>query len=165
MKTGIIALSMVALLLSGCSGTSSVAKKEKKAANFEQTAALIESGSYQFTVRSASPTGGRTIQITSLYTMKAVEDRYEAYLPYFGRAYSADYGASGGISFDGKPEELKITRNEHKHMVSVDFSITNKTERYSVSLNVGASGFGTLVINSQTRTSISYTGQTGPLTD
>jgi len=165
MKTGFLALFSLVIILSGCSASSSTAKKEQKAADFERTAALIESGSYQFIIRSASPSGGRTIQISSLYTMKTIDGNYEAYLPYFGRAYSASYGEEGGISFNGEPEELKITRNENKYKISVSFNIRNASERYSVSLDVGASGFGSLVINSQKKQSISYSGQVDILKD
>ena len=47
MKTGIAAIITAAIFLSACSASSSTAKKENAAADFEQTASLIESGSYQ----------------------------------------------------------------------------------------------------------------------
>ena len=165
MKTGIIALITVAIVLSACSASSSAAKKEKAAADFEQTATLIESGSYQFTVRSATASGGKTIQITSLYTLSAKEGTYEAHLPYYGRAYSGAYGGSGGVEFEGVPEDLTITRKDNKNSISVAFTIQSETEKYNVNLEVGASGYGNLVINSQNRQTISYYGLTGALKD
>ncbi|MCK4879180.1 MAG: DUF4251 domain-containing protein [Bacteroidales bacterium] len=165
MKTGIIAFITATLILSGCSATSSTAKKEQAAANFEKTANLIESGNYKFTIRSASPAGGKTIQITSLYTLKAMEGNYKAYLPYFGRAYSGGYGESGGVEFNGEPENLKITRNDNKNKISVAFTIKSDTEQYKVNLQVGASGYGNLVISSQKRQTISYYGLTDGLKD
>jgi hypothetical protein len=164
-KTGIIALITVAIVLSACSASSSAAKKEKAAADFEQTATLIESGSYQFTVRSATASGGKTIQITSPYTLSAKEGTYEAHLPYYGRAYSAAYGGSGGVEFNGVPEDLTITRKDNKNSISVAFTINTGSERYTVNLEVGASGYGNLVINSQNRQTISYYGLTEALKD
>ena len=165
MKTGIIAFITAAIILSGCSATSSTSKKERAAADFEKTATLIESGNYQFTIRSASPSGGKTIQITSLYTLKAIEGNYEAYLPYFGRAYSGGYGESGGIEFNGEPENLKITRNDPKNKISVAFTIKSDKDQYKVNMEVGASGYGNLVISCQKRQTISYYGLTDGLKD
>ncbi|MEA3463195.1 MAG: DUF4251 domain-containing protein [Bacteroidota bacterium] len=165
MKPGIISLLIAAFILAGCSASSSTAKKEKAAADYENTAALIESGNYMFTIRSASPSGGRTIQITSHYALKAAEGTYEAYLPYFGRAYSGAYGDSGGIEFNGEPENLTITRDDNKMRISVNFAIQSEKDKYTVSLDVSSSGMGILVIASQKRQSISYAGQCGELKD
>jgi len=132
MKPGIISLIIAIFILSGCSSSSSLAKKEKAAADFEQTAALIESGNYMFTVRTASPSGGRTIQITSHYALKAADGKYEAYLPYFGRAYSGAYGDGGGIEFNGEPEDLQITRDDDKLSISVNFSIQSDKDKWVV---------------------------------
>ena len=125
-------------------------------------AALLESGNYVYTIQSISPTGGRTIQSTTPYTMKAVDGTYEASLPYFGRAYQANYGGNGGIEFSGTPENLEITRNSKKKNVLVTFSIAGSTDKYTVTLQVGSGGYGTLIINSQNRQSISYYGTVTP---
>jgi len=172
MKPGIIVIIVAALSLWGCSATSSTSgssrkevKKEQAAASFELTASLVESGNYQFAIRSATPSGGKTIQITSLYTMKASGGTYVAYLPYFGRAYTAGYGDGGGIEFNGEPENLKITRNDAENKIAVSFTIQSDKDLYKVDLEVTASGYGTLVISGQKQQTISYYGQTGELQD
>ena len=158
MKTITITLISAAIFLSACSASSSTAKKEKTAAEYALTASLIESGSYQFTIRSASPSGGKTIQITSLYTLTAKDGNYKAYLPYFGRAYSGGYGNSGGIEFNGEPEDLQVTRNENKSDISVSFTIQSEKDKYTVKLHVGSSGYGNLMISSPKRQTITYSG-------
>lgn len=165
MKPGILNFLLVAIIISGCSGSASMAKKEKAAAEFERTAALLESGSYMFSVRSASPAGGKTIQLTSPYSLEANDGNYEAYLPYFGRAYSASFGDSGGIEFNGAPENLQITRDDQKLSIAVSFTIQAEKDSYSVDLKVGPSGFGKLLINSKKQQSISYSGQAVELRD
>lgn len=159
MKKGIIGFLTMVLILSACSSSTNTAKSENKAADFERTAALIENGNYLFTVRSASPTGARTVQITSSYVMKAADGLYEALLPYFGRMYSGGYGEGGSIEFSGEPEDLQIERNDRKHKVTLRFSIKSNAENYEVKLSVGASGYGNLVISSTKRNTISYYGQ------
>ncbi len=171
-KTEIIAIITFALVLSACSASSSTtkndkkeAKKEKVSANFERTAALIESGSYQFAVRSATPSGGKTIQITSLYTLTAKEGNYEAHLPYFGRAYSGAYGDGGSVEFNGEPENLEITRKDDKNNIAVKFTIKSGSDQYTVNLEVGASGYGQLVISNPKKQPISYYGFASALKD
>lgn len=165
MKIGVIGLMSTVILLSACSSSSYTAKSEENAAGFEQTAALIESGNYQFTVRSASPSGGRTVQISYGYVMKATDGTYEAHLPYFGRSYSGAYGDGGSVEFEGEPEKLQITRKDSKNSIEVEFEIKSGTELYMVKLQVGGSGYGNLVISSQKRQTISYYGLTSALGD
>lgn len=165
MKPGIITFITAAIMLTSCSASSSATRKEKAAADFENTAALIEGGNYQFTIRSATPSGGKSIQITSLYTLEAREGTYQAHLPYFGRAYSGGYGDGGGIEFNDKPENLKVTRNADKNSISVAFTIAavDGNEKHDVTLIVGASGYGNLAITSQKRQTISYYGLSSEL--
>ncbi len=153
---------VLALLAAGCSSTQNTARSEQQAEELEKMAALLESGNYVYTIQSINPTGGRTIQSTTPYTMKAVDGNYEASLPYFGRAYQANYGGDGGIKFSGTPENLEITRNSKKKSVLVTFSIAGSTDKYTVTLQVGSGGYGTLIINSQNRQSISYYGTVTP---
>ena len=161
----ITALFFMVAILSACSSSSSARGSDTKAADFEQTAALIESGNFKFTVRSASPSGGRTVQITSSYVMKASEGTYEAYLPYFGRVYSGGYGDGGSVEFKGEPENLEITRNDKKKKISLKFSIKSASEKYDIKLEVSKSGYGNLVVSSPKRQVISYRGLVGGLED
>jgi hypothetical protein len=158
MKPNMLAALAVFLFLTGCSATSSSAKKEEQAARYEQTAALIEGGSYQYTVRSASPAGGRSIQITSTYTFDVKDGIYKAYLPYYGRAHSASYGGNGGVEFEGEPANLSLTRDDKKQNVTVKFQIKNKDETYDCLFVVTASGNATLTVTSSKRQVITYYG-------
>jgi len=165
MKTGILAIIVAAIILTACSASSSTAKKEKNTAEYAKTAALIESGNYQFAVRSATPSGGKTVQLTSSYTLEARDGTYDAYLPYYGRAYSASYGGDGAVEFSGNPEDLKITRYDDKNKISVAFTMKSDKDQNKVTLNIGATGFGNLVVTSQKRQTISYYGLTSALKD
>jgi len=161
MKTTLIVSITLSMILWGCSVTSST--PEQKAAGLDKMESLINSGNYEYTIRSASPSGGRTIQITSLYSMKAVDGKYQAYLPYFGRAYSAGYGDDGAVKFNGDPENLEIARNDKKKTVSVAFTIQTENDQYKVSLVINASGYGNMLITSDKRQAISYYGIAGEL--
>jgi len=165
MKARIKALLTMAVILSACSSLSSATGSDTIADDFERTAALIEGGNFQFTIRSASPSGGRTVQITSSYVMKASEGTYEAHLPYFGRVYSGGYGDGGSVEFKGEPEDLEINRNEKRQSISLKFSIRSASEKYDVKLEVSKSGYGNLVVSSPKRQTISYKGLVSALED
>ena len=139
-------------------GDKKTTKKEKRAAEFEITSALIEGGNFIFRIQSVSPSGGKTRSVTSPYSMKAANGVYEAYLPYIGRSYQADLGGNGGIEFYGEPSDLKITKKPEKFSLTLTFNIAHSSERYDVTLQVGSNGYGTLIITSQRRQTISYYG-------
>ncbi|MFH0756204.1 MAG: DUF4251 domain-containing protein [Bacteroidota bacterium] len=161
MKKAGISLLVLVLLTSG-SANLQAQKSEKKDEAFRQMTALIESGNYAFRIRSVNPTGGRTINPSSLYTMTAKEGAFKAHLPYFGRAYQASYAVDGGVVFDGEPENLEITTNERKRNVTVRFQINGDNDRYSAILSVSYSGYGNLTITSPRRQAISYYGPVSP---
>lgn len=158
MKSSVLPLFFSIIILSGCSASSSTAKQEKKAAQYEEMVALIDGGTFEFTVRSANPSGGQSVQITSSYTLEAKEGIYKAYLPYFGRSHNASYGGDGGVEFEGEPADLNITKNDEKKSISIKFNIKNKDERYDCNLLISSGGTGTLTVSSSKRTPISYYG-------
>ena len=141
----------------------SAQKANKKDEQFKEMTTLIESGRYEFSVQSVQPSGAKTIHTTSSYTLVSEDSIFKAYLPYFGRVYQTNYGGNGGIEFEGQPENLKITLNEKKRMVKVQFQIRGNGEKYELFLSAGSTGYGTLSINSQNRQPISYSGTIGPL--
>ena len=157
MKKLLIPLLALALILSGCKAPSSATRD----AQFEQMTALIEGGEFAYTVQSANPTGGKTVQITSSYTLEAKDGIFKAYLPYFGTAHIASYGGNGGVEFEGEPTNLKVDKNADKRTITISFNIKNKDESYGCSLVTGGSGYGTLTVTSSNRSTISYYGMVG----
>ena len=130
---------------------------------FREMTSLIESGRYLFTVQSVQPTGGESVLTNSSYTLEANDSIFKAYLPYYGRSYQASFSGDGGIEFEATPENLKITVNEKKRMIQIQFEISGKNDNFDLYLSAGYSGFGSLSINSQNRQPISYSGTIGPL--
>lgn len=138
-------------------------KTNKKDEQFKEMTTLIENGRYEFSVQSVQPTGANTIHSSSYYTLVANDSIFKADLPYFGRVYMTTYGSEGGIKFEGQAENLKITLNEKKRMIEIQFHIRGKNEKFEVFLSIGSSGFASLRINSQNRQPIAYSGTLGPL--
>ena len=155
MKTLLIPVLALALILSGCKASSSTARD----AQYDQMVALIDGGEFAYTVQSANPTSGQTVQITSSYTLEAKDGVYKAYLPYYGRSHNASYGGNGGVEFEGEPTDLKVEKNRDKRTITITFNIKNKDESYGCSLVAGGGGNGTLTVTSSKRSTISYYGK------
>ena len=66
----------------------------------QETAQAIEAKHYIFRAQTALPQTGAARQLTSSYDVTVRNDTVIAYLPYFGRAYSAAIGRTpSGIDF------------------------------------------------------------------
>ena len=75
-------------------------KTDKKAARIEKMTQLINSRNYIFIADNVSPARGGGRSLTCEYYLTVAKDSVIAFLPYFGRAYLADYsGYDGGIKF------------------------------------------------------------------
>ena len=75
-------------LLVGIPTLSAQSKKEKKEQKKEAVKKLIESENYKIDVNTAMPMRGRSIPLTSSYSLEIRNDSVISYLPYYGRAYS-----------------------------------------------------------------------------
>src|SRR5689334_12028310 len=67
--------------------------------NMTITADNLRSGHAIFKAQSVFPSSGGIINLTSEYDLKLSRDSIIAYLPYYGRAYTATPGEDGGIHF------------------------------------------------------------------
>ena len=84
-------LMLLLALLVGLPTLSAQSKKEKKEQKKEAVKELIVSENYKIDVNTAMPMRGRSIPLTSLYSLEIRNDSVISYLPYYGRAYSIPY--------------------------------------------------------------------------
>lgn len=124
-------------------------------------AALI-SKNYTFKATSVIPARGRIIQLTTNYDLKVNKDSTIAYLPYFGRAYSAPIGGSGGgIEFTSTNFEHTVS-NRKKGGWRVEIRFKDAQDVQQMYLTVSENGNASLQVTSNNRQSISYNGEVIP---
>jgi len=83
---------------------------DKKAAKIAHVTKLLNEQSYIFKANFANPSRGGSRSLTSDYDLTVSKDTIVAYLPYFGRAYMADYNSNdGGIKFTVTNFTYKVT--------------------------------------------------------
>jgi hypothetical protein len=123
----------------------------------------IESKHYVFTARNMMPLTGSVRQLTSQYDLTVNNDSVVAYLPYFGRAYSAVPGKTNdGINFTSTKFSYNVTEGK-KGGWMIEIKPKDAGDVQQLNLNLSKNGYGTLVVNNQNRQSISFTGKADPV--
>jgi hypothetical protein len=152
--------SRVLLLLSLiCYHSRAQSPNEKKKAQFAQLKSWIDSRKYLFQAQSATTQKGRTIQLTSTYTLKVNNDSLQVDLPYYGRAYTTQY----------PPTDLSLRFNSNQFSYLADttkkcgWDITidkpkNSSGVSKISMYITASGYCTMRVTSSQRDMISFYG-------
>lgn len=140
----------------GCKITDGLSKEEK--ISFYEN--KIINTNYTFIPSSAIPSNGmKTVHLNSSYALKISKDTIISYLPYFGRAYTAPYpNGEGGIKFSSTDFEYK-TSPKNKGMWNINIETKDTTPKYQLIMNIGETGYTTLIVQENNRQSISFYGQ------
>ena len=119
---------------------------------------IVEAKNYIFKAQSVNPQRGRSRQLTSEYDLVVTSDSVIAWLPYFGRAYTAPINSSeGGIKFASAEFEYTVKKKKKR---SFDIVIKPKdvNDIQALYLTIFDNNKATLRVNSVNRESISFNG-------
>ena len=102
---------------------------------------------------------GKTVYLTSPYSVKISNDSAYIELPYFGVAYSVPYGGGeGGIKAKNKYENYKL-RTLKKGKYAVSFNIRGNEDFFKVSIDMWpSSGRAYIHVQPNNKKGISYNG-------
>ena len=145
-------------LLVGIPTLSAQSKKEKKEQKKEAVKKLIESENYKIDVNTAMPMCGRSVPLTSSYSLEIRNDSVISYLPYYGRAYSIPYGGGDGLNFKAVLKEYSMKMDKKGNAV-IEFIARNPEDRYEYRVKVFPNGSASIDVNMQNRQSISFQGE------
>ena len=137
---------------------SAQSKKEKKEQKKEAVKKLIESENYKIDVNTDMPMRGRSIPLTSSYSLEIRNDSVISYLPYYGRAYSIPYGGGDGLNFKAVLKEYSMKMDKKGNAV-IEFIARNPEDRYEYRVKVFPNGSASIDVNMQNRQSISFQGE------
>lgn len=157
MKTKKQILMLLLALLVGLPTLSAQTKKEKKEQKKEAVKKLIVSENYKIDVRTALPMRGRSIPLSSPYSLEIRNDSVISYLPYFGRAYSIPYGGGDGLNFRAPLKEYSMEMDKKGNAV-IKFTARNPEDRYEYRAKVYSDGTASIDVNMTNRQSISFQG-------
>ena len=131
---------------------------DKESVKKASVKSLINGHNFIFKAESATPVGGRFIQLTSEYDLSVTPDTLNASLPYFGRAYTAPIDPSkGGIQFTSTQFEY-VSKPKKKGGWNIVIKPKENTDARQLLLDISPSGFANLQVLSNNRQSISFAG-------
>jgi hypothetical protein len=132
-------------------------RKARNQAKAEEVKNFIDNRNFEFCAQTANPMGGGLIQLTGANTLDILNDSVNAYLPYYGVAYYAEYGGGeGGIKFGGKPESSNWKTSRNGYDILMKFR-TSK-DLYDLHLFVSSNGYASLQVACINRQPISFSG-------
>lgn len=108
-------------------------------------------------VSMAYPMRGRSIPLTSSYSLKMKNDSVDVYLPYFGRAYSVPYGGGKGLHFQS--EITGFCLEKKKKGYEVRFSSKTEEDVFDFYLDISTGGSVTVSVTMHNRQPIRYSGE------
>lgn len=158
MKTKNQILMVLLLLMIGIPTLSAQSKKEKKAQKKEAVKELIVSENYKIDVDRALPMQGKSVSLSSPYSLEIRNDSVFSHLPYYGRAYSIPYGGGSGLIFKEAIKEYKMEM-DNKGRARIQFTARIPEDNYDFRVTVYDNGSANIDVTMQNRQSISFTGE------
>lgn len=149
---------ILAVLVSLPMTLSAQSKKERKEQKKEAVKKIIVSENYKIDVNTAHPMRGRSIPLTSLYSLTIRNDSVISYLPYYGRAYSIPYGGGEGLIFSAPLKEYTMEMDK-KGKAVIHFTARSPEDKFDYSIQVYPNGSASINVNMQNRQSISFQGE------
>ena len=155
--------SLVLLGIALCFGGQSLfaevgdSRKDKKEQQKQLVKDLLDKGSYIIDVDKALPMNGRSMNLTSPYSLELRGDSVLSHLPYFGRAYSVPYGGGDGMRFDEIITDYTLSYDK-KGTARITFKAKTKEDNLSFNVQVFSNGTASIHITPVNRQSISYHG-------
>jgi len=144
--------------------------------NKETTTRIVGDKNYIFVANTAIPManndinkvlmmmpggqGGSSINLTgSQYDVRVTKDSIVAYLPYYGRAFSAPMDPTqGGIKFTSKDFSYTETKNKKgAYTIQINTKDVSK-ENYRFTINISTNGYASLTATSINKQPILFNG-------
>ena len=158
MKAIRIIFSLLLIMAISIPTLSAQTKKEKKELKKQAVEKLITSGKYKIDVNRALPARGRSVMLTSPYSVEIRNDSIISHLPYYGRAYSIPYGGGEGLNFKAPLTDYKLDWDK-KGTAKIKFTARSTEDKFDFDIDIFSNGSSTIFVNMQNRQSINFQGE------
>jgi hypothetical protein len=146
---------LILLFIGGAAQNGTDQKNQDKHA---QLKGMIDSKYFQFHALSATSMKGKTVQLSSEYSLKLNKDSLKVDLPYYGRSYTADYpGTDVSVQFNSN-QFTYSSDSTKKGGWEITIIPKNEPKANKIYMSITSSGYCNLSISSNTRQSISFYG-------
>lgn len=163
MKQIIFIVMVLGLSLAVHAQEKEMTRKERKAKTEaekkEHIVQLISDKTWRFEAERMLPASGSGKTLVTDYGVDFHTDRISSYLPFYGRAYKADYGSNRSpMDFESEIDSYHI-QDWAKGGWIVNFNVKNKSDFMQFTFTIASSGSATLSVNSTDRVHISFQGE------
>ena len=125
----------------------------------DQIKSMVAAKEFIFKAQVAIPQRGSTRYLTSEYDLRVSKDTITAFLPYFGRAYSAPMDpGKGGIKFTSTDFIYNSENTKRGWEITITPKDTRDSDVRYLVLSISNGGYGTLRIVCNNRDGISFSG-------
>lgn len=146
------------VLLIGGQSLFAQSNKEKKVQKELQVQKMIDKGHFKIDVNRSIPMSGRSVDLTSSYSLEVKGDSVISYLPYFGQAYSVPYGGGNGLRFEKPLSEYKVTYKK-KGDAQIKFKVRTDEDNYTFNVQIYPNGSSTINVVPVNKQSITFYGE------
>ena len=133
-------------------------KQEEKKAKEKAVKEQVESGQYKIGVTTAYPQRGRSVMLTSSYSLEIRNDSVFSWLPFYGRAYSIPYGGGDGLTFSAPITKYEIAHKK-KGKMQVKVETKNAEDTYLFNIDIFPNGSSSINVSMRNREPISFSGE------
>lgn len=151
---------MIGVLLFSC-GTSQTAIQ--KAEQAEILSEQIKNFNFKFKATHAYPQNYSSIYLSPFYEVKVSPDTVQAYLPYYGRVYTAPMDPSeGGIKFISTDFKYEIEKGKKAGNWLIKIRTADTNRPFELRFDLWENGTGRLTVQDRNRQNISFQGNIEP---
>lgn len=142
-----------------CAGQSLFAqsKQDRKEQKEKAVKEIVDSDRIKIDVDRAVPMAGRSVNLTSPYSLEMHGDSILSFLPYFGRAYAAPYGGGEGLTFKEVATEKEQT-SKKKGRSEIKFRVKTQEDVYTFRVEVYPNGSATINVTPVNKQAITFYG-------
>lgn len=138
-----------------------LSRKEKKALKeteaVQEIKEMLDSANFVFVPTQVLPLSMQAKTLDGTFSAVIKNDSIDSYLPFYGRAYRADYNSmQGPFTFNLPVKNYSLEKLKKEYLVQ--FDVRNNDDVVKFIFHIGETGYTTLNINSINRQSISYYG-------
>lgn len=156
MPNYVFAAFLSVMLFSACGTAQTAAEKEARAADIRNA---VEASDFVFKATYAYPTGFRSLYLSPFYDVKVSPDTIRAYLPYYGRAYTAPMDPrEGGIRFTSTDFVYEVNPGRRDENWQVRIRTRDTSREILLSFDIWENGTARLDVTDPNRQPISFQG-------
>ena len=153
---GVMLLISTALLFQSCGTSQNTAEREQLAASIQDA---VKVPGFTFKATYAHPSGYKSIYLSPYYDVSISPDTVKAYLPFYGRAYSAPMDPrEGGYKFTSTEFEYQASPAGLRGSWQVKIVFNDLDRPVTFHFDVWENGKGRLQVVDVNRQAISFQG-------